>query len=155
MATTDEEFQDFVANNRELIELMMRMKDQAPAADKVEGTASRIVKAVDEAEANADRMRQKTEEFIQDTYKMVMHPDVQRHFMKMGMEFMMAVSAMMQNAPTPDFMKESVADMEKNWKKTSCSMNEECEVRKSNKPNKVTIESEEPRKTVSFDDMDE
>lgn len=150
--TSDEEFQDFVVNNRELIEMMMHMKEQMPGAEKTSSAVGRVEKVVSDVESSAEKMRHKTEEFFQDTYKMVMHPDVQRHFMKMGMEFMMAVSAMMQNAPTPDFIKETATDMEKNWKKTACSMNEECPVKK---PSKVSIEPNQDRKTVSFDDMDE
>ena len=155
VSTTDEEFQDFVANNRELIEMIMRMQNQNPGVGKAGGSGEdtyRMGRAMNDMEAHADRMRHRTEEFLQDTYRMVMNPEVQQHFMKMGMEFMMAVTAMMQNAPTPDFMKESVEDVGRTWKRTSCSMNDECEARK---PSKVTIEPDDGRRKVTFDDMDD
>ena len=151
MAYNEEEFQHFVKQNRSLIEQMMNLQREA-AASALQTGRTITHEVADTAKETMDSARAKTEEFVSTTYNMFTDPQVQKHFMTMGMEFMMAVTAMMQNAPTPDFMKESVEDVGRTWKRTSCSMNDECEARK---PSKVTIEPDDGRRKVTFDDMDD
>ncbi len=121
MAGTEEEFQDFVAKNRELIEKIMLLQKEGVIEVTSAGrdAAHEAVHAVDDA-------RVKAEEFAKATYTMFMDPEVQKHFMAMGMELFMGLSAMVQKAPVPDFMKEAVGSTERNWKDSACKANDQC-----------------------------
>ncbi len=125
----DEEFQTFINQNRYLIERMMEL--QKEAAVNTLATGREIAHdAKDVAKDSAEMAKRKTEEFMMSTYNMFMDPDVQRHFMAMGMEFMMAVTALMQKAPIPDFVKDATANAESNWKQSACRTNEDCNAKK-------------------------
>jgi len=98
--------------------------------EKSKGEAADIAdygrKAAHEARDEAGHAKEKAEEIAKETYNMIMDPDVQRHFMAMGMEFLAAISAMIAKAPIPDKFKESASDVEDNLKKTACAKNENC-----------------------------
>jgi hypothetical protein len=121
MGFSDEEINEFVRENRALIEKMMeRSKDDA--ADLADAGRKAAHEALDEA----GRARDKMEDAARQTYNMLMDPEVQRHFIAMGMELLAGVSAMIAKAPIPDKFKESAADVEDNVKKTACAKNENC-----------------------------
>lgn len=126
---TEEEIQSFVSQNRELIESIMRLqKDGAVEAASMTRQAAKD--AVSFAEESVDSAKAHAEEFAKSAYAMFMDPEVQRHFMTMGLEFFLGVSAMMQRAPIPDFMKETAGSTEKTFRTTACRANEDCGVRK-------------------------
>lgn len=129
---TEEEIQKFVSENRALIESMMRLQREGV----VEATsAARDVtkEAVTFAHDSADAAKARAEEFGKAAYSMFMDPEVQRHFMTMGMEFMLGLSAMMQRAPIPDFVKDTAGSTEKTFRTTACRTNEDCGARKVQK----------------------
>ena len=111
MAGTEEEFQDFVAKNRDLIEKIMVLQKEG-----VIEVASAGRDAAHEAAHVVDDARVRAEDFAKATYSMFMDPEVQKHFMAMGMELFMGLSAMMQKAPVPDFVREAAGSTERNWK---------------------------------------
>ena len=121
MAGTEEEFQDFVAKNRDLIEKIMVLQKEGviEVASAGRDAAHEAAHVVDDAKARA-------EEFAKATYSMFMDPEVQRHFMTMGMEFMMGLSAMMQRAPIPDSIRDAAMSTEQTWKKSACAANDQC-----------------------------
>ena len=121
MAGTEEEFQEFVAKNRELIEKIMVLQKEG-----VIEVASAGRDAVHDAAHAADAARDRAEEFAKATYSMFMDPEVQKHFMAMGMELFMGLSAMMQKAPVPDFVREAAGSTERNWKDSACKANDQC-----------------------------
>ena len=123
MAGTEEEFQDFVAKNRDLIEKIMVLQKEG-----VIEVASAGRDAAHEAAHVVDDARVRAEDFAKATYSMFMDPEVQKHFMAMGMELFMGLSAMMQKAPVPDFV-------------SACKANDQCG---RSKVQKVEINRDEP-----------
>lgn len=119
--STEEEFRDFVEKNRDLIEKIMLLQKEG-----VIEVASAGRDAAHEAEKAAEEAKRKAEDFAKATYSMFTDPEVQRHFMAMGMELFMGVSAMMQKAPLPDFIKDAAEGTEKSWKSSACRANDEC-----------------------------
>ena len=59
----------------------------------------------------------------------------------MGMELFMGLSAMMQKAPVPDFVREAAGSTERNWKDSACKANDQCG---RSKVQKVEINRDEP-----------
>ena len=145
---SEEEFQSFIKQNRDLIERMMSLQKQA-AVETLSAGREIAHEAVGSAVATADKAKEKTEEFVKTTYNMFTDPEVQKHFMTMGMEFMAGMSSMFQKAPMPEFVKDAAGGVEKNWKQSACKNNDECARKKATKQ-KVTIEVDpQPAKTES------
>lgn len=137
---SEEEFQSFISQNRDLIERMMSLQKEAAISTAAAGRE--IAHDVVEGAADtADKAKEKTEEFVKTTYNMFTDPEVQKHFMTMGMEFMAGMSSLMQKAPLPDFMKDAADGVEKNWKQSACKNNDECAARKA-RAQKVKIETD-------------
>ena len=145
---SEEEFQSFIKQNRDLIERMMSLQKQA-AVETLSAGREIAHEAVGSAVDTADKAKEKTEEFVKTTYNMFTDPEVQKHFMAMGMEFMAGMSSMFQKAPMPEFVKDAAGGVEKNWKQSACKNNDECARKKATKQ-KVTIEVDpQPAKTES------
>ncbi len=144
---TEEEIRRFVSENRELIESIMRLQREG----MVEATAAArdaTRDAMGFAQDSAQEARARAEEFGRAAYDMFMDPEVQRHFMTMGMEFMLGLSAMMQKAPIPDFVKETAGSTERNMRAAACKTNEDCGARKVQK---VDICTEPPEQGPPID----
>jgi len=58
------------------------------------------------AEEYFSEAKHKAKETAEDVFKAFNDPDVQKHFMKMGIEFMMAMSALIKVMPFPDIVKD-------------------------------------------------
>ena len=145
---SEEEFQSFIKQNRDLIERMMSLQKQA-AVETLSAGREIAHEAVGSAVDTADKAKEKTEEFVKTTYNMFTDPEVQKHFMTMGMEFMAGMSSMFQKAPMPEFVKDAAGGVEKNWKQSACKNNDECARKKATKQ-RVTIEVDpQPAKTES------
>ena len=145
---SEEEFQSFIKQNSDLIERMMSLQKQA-AVETLSAGREIAHEAVGSAVDTADKAKEKTEEFVKTTYNMFTDPEVQKHFMTMGMEFMAGMSSMFQKAPMPEFVKDAAGGVEKNWKQSACKNNDECARKKATKQ-KVTIEVDpQPAKTES------
>ena len=145
---SEEEFQSFIKQNRDLIERMMSLQKQA-AVETLSAGREIAHEAVGSAVDTADKAKEKTEEFVKTTYNMFTDPEVQKHFMTMGMEFMAGMSSMFQKAPMSEFVKDAAGGVEKNWKQSACKNNDECARKKASKQ-KVTIEVDpQPAKTES------
>lgn len=137
---TEEEIQEFVARNRELIESIMRLQRDG-AVEAAAATRDVAKEAITYAHDSADEAKARAEDFARSTYNMFMDPEVQRHFMTMGMEFVLGVSAMMQKAPIPDFVKDAAGTTEKSFRSSACRANEDCGARKVQKVD-INTESE-------------
>lgn len=100
----DKEFQEFVKKNSDLIRKMMEIQKGATVGTLSVGRDI-LQNAIDMAENSKNIAKKKTEDFVHTTYNMLTDPDVQKHFMSMGMEFAMGMSAIIQNAYIPNFIK--------------------------------------------------
>lgn len=118
--TTEEEFEEFVTRNRDLIERMIEMQKGA-AGDFV--TAERAVArdAYGFARGLADESRERAEEFAHAAYSAFTDPDVQRHFVNMGLEFFMGMSALMEKAPMPGAVRDGIRGAEGTVRRAACS----------------------------------
>lgn len=147
--TTEEEFQAFVSQNKDLIERMIAL--QKGAAGEFIGAEKDIVRgAYDHTRELADQGRAHADELIQSTISMVTDPEVQRHFMNMGMEFFMGMAAMMQKAPMPAAVRNGIDAAGSGMRDAACRANQDCGARKA--PQKVSIVNDpEPRSGVPDD----
>ncbi len=144
MVGAEEEFWNFVEKNKDLIKKIMVLQKEG-----VIDIVSVGREAVHEAVVSADATKQKTEDFAKAACFMFMDPEVQRHFMAMGMELFMGLSAMIQKAPIPNFVKETAGSTERTWKSSVCKTNDECGA-KSQRMQRVKVNVEqsesEPRR---------
>ncbi len=139
MGYSDEEIEAFIKENRELIEKLMDRKESESC--RGESGETRTGRKIHEE-------REKAESMFRDTYYAFTDPEVQKYFMRMGMDLMMGMSALIQRIPGPDFMKNTAADMETSWKEAASST---CGVKKGkinidtdggNRPEKITLSEE-------------
>lgn len=152
MSGTEEEFRRFVEENRDLIERMMDLQREG-AADLASAGRDTLKEAVRSREAAAEEARARAEEFAREAYSMFTDPEVQRHFMAMGMELIMGISAMMQRAPVPDFVKDAAGTTERTWKTSACRANEDCGARKG--PQRVEVSTSEGPTEIKVEDSAE
>ncbi len=129
---TEEEIRRFVSENKALIESMMQLQREgmteaaSVARDSAKDAAAFMKDSAEDAMSRA-------EDLAKATFGMFTDPEVQRHFVAMGLEFMMGLSAMMQKAPIPDFMKDSADSAGKAVRTAACRANEDCGARKVQK----------------------
>jgi hypothetical protein len=133
MEHSEEEIQRFVDENRDLIEVMMDRA--APEGRNVgEPSGDRIRSRVEEdalrARARMEKDTRRAEDAFREVFEAFADPEVQRHFMSMGMSFFLGVSALMRRMPAPDFVKSTASDMESSWKEAACRSNEGCSARR-------------------------
>ncbi len=146
--TDDEEFQEFVRSNRDLIERMIAL--QKGAAEGFIGAERDMAReAYGQAREFAGYGRARTEDAFRSAYSAFTDPEVQRHFMNMGMEFFMGMSALMQRAPMPDFMREGIEITESSMRASACRSNADCGARKG--PQKVDISNAAEKRDVPDD----
>jgi len=121
---TDEDIQRFVSENREMVERMMKVQK-----DSLRMASGMGKEAIESSRKAAEFARDRSEEFVRTTYGMISSPEVQRHFMTAGMEFLAGLTAMAGLAPVPGFMKDAASDFERNARAAACKANESCPMR--------------------------
>lgn len=129
---TDEELREFLRENKERIRELI--DDETEFAkdvgdeikDAAENTADRIKEKVSDK-------KDKAEETFRDVYKAMMDPAAHRHFVRMGLEFFMGLSAIMDKMPMPSTIREVREDIQNSRdsvQKEFCRTNENCAARK-------------------------
>ncbi|MDR0309931.1 MAG: hypothetical protein LBH88_04160 [Candidatus Methanoplasma sp.] len=143
---TDPDLEKFFRENREMIDRLF--KEEKERMEKLFKEEKESFKnAFDEqrarAEEFAEKKKAKAKETAQEAFNAFTDPEVQRHFMAMGMEFMMAMNALMRAMPFPDTFKDMADKAEEARKKAS-------DAARSGKPTaeKVEIRSA-PKKPAS------
>jgi len=119
---TDPELEKFLKENKEMMERLFRenkeMMDRFFREEK-----ERIRDAFDEeikrAEAFSGEKKDKAKDAAQEVYNAFTDPEVQRHFLAMGMEFMMGMNALISAMPFPEQMKDMAKKAEEARKSTS------------------------------------
>ncbi len=138
--TTEQEFEEFVSRNRDLIERMIEMQRGA-ASDFVGAERAMARDVYGHARGFADESRARAEDFARAAYSAFTDPEVQRHFVNMGMEFFMGMSALMERAPMPDHLREGFRGAESTVRSAACRTGD-CP---KESPRKVAIVSDERR----------
>ncbi|MBO7352193.1 MAG: hypothetical protein J6U12_04690 [Candidatus Methanomethylophilaceae archaeon] len=100
---TDKDVDRFVADNWELIERIM-------VAQK----------------GDAERARCKGQKLFDTAYTIVTDPELQKHLITAGIEFIAGLSTIIQSSLMSDRMKEAASGFEKSMKAAACRANEDC-----------------------------
>ena len=102
---TDEELKQLLRENRDRIKELI--EDETEFAKDIGDEVKEC------ADSTADRIKEKvsekkdrTEETFKDVYRAIMDPDAHRHFVRMGLEFFLGLSAIMDKMPLPSTIKE-------------------------------------------------
>ena len=129
MEHSEEEIARYVSENRDLIEMMMDRAERR-REDDYERLRERLDGDVLRARDRMDRDVHRAEDTFREALEAFADPEVQRHFVTMGMNFFMGMSALMQRMPGPDCLKSTASDFESGWRKAACVSNRDCEARR-------------------------
>jgi len=128
----DPELERFVRENNEMIKKLLKVqKDLAKETFKEEK---------DRVEELIEYQKAKTKEVAEGVVTMFTDPDVQKHFMAVGLELFMGINALMKAAPLPDAVKDAMSkaeDVKDETSKNFCKVNPNCA--KKPKTQKVNI----------------
>jgi hypothetical protein len=81
----------------------------------------------------ASETKDKTEEAMKDMYAALMNSEAHRHFVRMGMEFFMGVSKILESAPIPKPVRkfqEDVTEAKSQVQPEFCRNNPDCALKK-------------------------
>ncbi|MCL2032842.1 MAG: hypothetical protein FWG96_06205 [Methanomassiliicoccaceae archaeon] len=151
----DPELEKFIRENKEMLERLFR-DEMITMRRFCKGEKDLFEETFREerkkAEEFADEQRKKAKEAAQGMFNAFTDPEVQKHFMAMGMEFMMTVGALMSAMPFPDCFKDMADKAEEARKNASENFSKANAGRGSGSkpaaPEKIDIESA-PKKTSS------
>ena len=147
---TDEELRQFLKDNKDRIAALLaedseetqvdeeeerdklhQLKDKATEVnDKMREKAS---EAKDKVKEKASETKDKTEEAMKDMYAALMNPEAHKHFVKMGMEFFMGMSKIIEKAPIPKPVRKFQEDMAESKSQVQteiCRNNPDCAMKK-------------------------
>lgn len=129
---TDEELKQLLRDNKErILELIDDEKEFArDVGDEVRECAD---SAADRIKGKVSEKKDRAEDTFKDIYKAVMDPNAHRHFVRMGLEFFLGLSAIMEKMPMPTAVKEVREDIENSRtavQKEFCKANENCAAKK-------------------------
>lgn len=140
----DPELEEFFRNNKDMIERLL-----LGGLDTFKETYDEEKTMMEEL---AEKQKEKAKEAAQGVVNMITDPDVQKHFMAMGFEFIMGMSALMKAAPMPETIRDMAAKAEEMRKTASdnfCQSNPDCSKKqKSEAPEKIEIQSVPKKQAV-------
>jgi len=132
----DPELERFFRENKDMVESLIKEEREM------------IKRLLEEERANFDEVinkhKVKGEDVAKKTMDMFTDPEVQKHFMSMGMEFIMGMTALMKASPLPDSFKDMVDRTEGAGKEAAKDVRKNSEVPKD--VQKVDIKSTKGRK---------
>jgi len=150
---TDPELERFLRENKEMV--MRLFKEERKIMAKLFDEEKDCFKEVfDEekakAEEFAEKSKDKAKETAQEMFNAFTDPEVQRHFMAMGMEFMLAVSALFSAMPFPDGIKDMAQKAEEARKNATDNFSKASAGRSNKKdpapPEKINIQPAQKKK---------
>jgi len=150
----DPELEKFLKENKEMLERLFREERELVKElfkEEKEFFRGSFDEECAKAEEFAKEKKKKAEETAQEMFYAFTDPEVQKHVMSMGFEFMMAAAAFVKAMPIPDAFKDMVDrsdDARKKAYRDSARRNKETE---PSGPEKINIDSA-PKKTSSAKD---
>jgi hypothetical protein len=84
--------------------------------------------------------KEKAEDAFKSIVSIFFNPDIQRHFVKAGIEFLSGVEETIKNMPFPDFVKETMnmaSETKDEIMKDVCDSNPNCKVKPKDKDKKI------------------
>ena len=148
----DPELEKFLKENKEMLERLFSEEKEMMEKLFKEGKSSfkeTFDKECEKAEDFAKEKKEKAKEKAEQVFNAFTDPDVQKHFLVMGMEFMMGMNALIRAMPFPDFVKEAAGKAEETRKGAS----EEFSKAEKSKPNSG-VEKIHIKMTAKKDDTD-
>lgn len=151
---TDEELRQFLKDNKDRIVALLAEESQEEIPDveerdtfhQIKDKASEVNDKVrekasetkDKVKEKASETKDKTEEAMKEMYSALMNPEAHKHFIKMGMEFFMGISQILDKAPIPKPVRkfqEDVAESKSQIQPELCKNNPDCPSKKKNEEN--------------------
>ena len=129
---TDEELRQFLKENGKRIREILA-DEKETAEDIAEGLKTDLGKSAEKVKEKISERKDKAEETFKDVYKALMDPSAHRHFVRMGLEFFMGLSAIMDKMPMPSTIREIRDDVEASRagvQKEFCKANPDCAAKK-------------------------
>jgi len=140
----DPELEKFLKENKEMLKRLF--KEQKDVTEKFLKEEKEFFKESfneEKAEEYWDKGKDKAKDTAQELFNAFTDPEVQKHFMSMGIEFMLAMSALMSAMPVPDCMrdmaekaKEARKSASDNFSKAAAGRGKEAD---QEKPEKIDI----------------
>ncbi|MDR0778919.1 MAG: hypothetical protein LBE48_05755 [Methanomassiliicoccaceae archaeon] len=87
--------------------------------------------------------KEKAEDAFRSIISLFFNPEIQKHFVKAGIEILSGVEEAIKNMPMPDFVKETMnkaSETKDEMKKDFCDSNPDCKVKKDKKMKKIDVE---------------
>lgn len=137
--TSEEELIEFVKANREKIEKLLDYAEEKTIENgkRFKTKTEEFCKKNNET-CDAECIKGQAKEFA----KAVFDPEVQRHFMRMGMEFALGMSALFDAIPKPDVVKdakEKASEVKTELSKEFCDANPNCSKKKKQAVKKIEV----------------
>lgn len=129
---TDEELKQFLKDNAKRIKEILA-DEKETAEDIADGLKTDLGKSAEKVKEKLSSGKDKAEETFKDVYKALMDPSAHRHFVRMGLEFFMGLSAIMDKMPMPSTIREFRDDVEasrEGVQKEFCKTNPNCSAKK-------------------------
>ena len=149
---TDEELKQFLKDNKDRIAALLAedipaeevTEDASEDRDKLHqikdmasGMNDRIFEKAsetkDKVKEKASETKDRTEEAMKDMYAALMDSEAHKHFVRMGMEFFMGVSKILETAPIPKPVRkfqEDVSEAKSQVQPEICKNNPNCAMKK-------------------------
>lgn len=153
----DEEFERFVLENMNRIRSVM-MDQESKIEDRESDDISRAERFAKERIDDAQRFakdekskfeefakdkRAKSEDVIKDIFLAVTNPTVQKHFITMGIEFMMGMQSLIEAMPFPDSVKvgmDVANEAKDSFTDNYCDVNTKCKYKKKDGVEKIELD---------------
>ena len=128
----DEELKQFLKDNAARIKEILADEKEI-AEDIKDGLKTDLGQSAEKVKEKLSEKKDKAEDTFKDVYKAIMDPTAHRHFVRMGLEFFMGLSAIMDKMPVPSTVREFREDVEASRagvQKEFCKANPDCAARK-------------------------
>ncbi len=145
---SDDDFKKFVSENKDRLIHYMKTEGiemAGMALNKVREDVGKVAEKVGEAEEQirekADTHTESVKSNAKEFVEAFTSSEVQRHLIRSGMEFMMALSSILDAIPKPEVVSKAcdkVDDIKSNISREHCAKNEDCPRKDSVK--KIEIE---------------
>lgn len=128
---TDEELRQFLKDNMTRIQSMLA--EEKDCVEEIAGDLrDNLGTAKDDLKRKVSEKKDSVEDTAKEIYHAIMDPAAHKHFVRMGLEFALGISAVMDKMPMPDMVRKFREDMQESRndaQKEFCKTNEDCAAR--------------------------
>jgi hypothetical protein len=145
----DPEMEKFLKENREMLEKLFREEKEMLKSfyrEEKEFFKGAFDEECSKAEEFSEEQKKKAKDAAQGMFNAFTDPEVQKHFLSMGIEFMMAMTALMKAMPIPDAVKDMADKADEARKKAYRDTHRRSKDPESTGPEKINIDSAPKKK---------